>query len=70
MNTLRGNERIVKLIDSEISESVILMVMEYGETDLAQMLQKRQGEKLNINFIKICWEQVRIVVTYKHFLEM
>ena len=33
-------------------------IMECGEIDLANMLMKRQGTPLDIEFVRGCWEQV------------
>jgi hypothetical protein len=33
--------------------------MECGEIDLAHMLQKSQGKRIDWNFVRVCWEQVR-----------
>jgi serine/threonine-protein kinase TTK/MPS1 len=57
LKKLSGNSRIITLHDSEIKKGLILLVMEYGETDLAHILRKENGA-LNISFIKIYWEQV------------
>jgi len=32
--------------------------MEYGEIDLAHILQREQGKPLSMNFIRMYWEQM------------
>jgi len=59
LRKLRNNDRIIQLRDSEINEQhqVILMVMEYGEIDLANLLKKEKGN-ISCNFIRMYWEQM------------
>ncbi|KAI8916652.1 kinase-like domain-containing protein [Powellomyces hirtus] len=60
LKRLKKNERIIQLIDSELNESegYLLMVLEYGEIDLAHILQKEQQSRLSLNFIRMYWEQM------------
>ncbi|KAI8822894.1 kinase-like domain-containing protein [Fimicolochytrium jonesii] len=65
LKRLSSNERIIRLIDSELNEPEghMLMVLEYGEIDLAHMLQKEQngaseGPRLSLNFVRMYWEQM------------
>ncbi|KAJ3091324.1 hypothetical protein HK102_000967 [Quaeritorhiza haematococci] len=60
LRRLSNNERIIRLVDAEISrrDGYILMVLEYGEIDLAHLLQKEQGKRLSLNFIRMYWEQM------------
>jgi serine/threonine-protein kinase TTK/MPS1 len=61
LQRLRGNDSIVTLYDAQVDEahSLIYMVMECGEIDLARLLAKRANDKgLNENFIRLYWQQV------------
>ncbi|KNC99197.1 TTK protein kinase [Spizellomyces punctatus DAOM BR117] len=60
LKRLDGNERIIRLVNAEINEEqgYLLMVLEYGEIDLAHVLQKEQGVPLSLNFIRMYWEQM------------
>lgn len=39
--------------------------MECGEIDLAHVLLKQQGKPINLNFIRLYWEQVRSFISYR-----
>ncbi|ORX93260.1 Pkinase-domain-containing protein [Basidiobolus meristosporus CBS 931.73] len=60
LNRLSKNECIIKLYDSEVNydKGYLLMVMECGEIDLAHVLQRQQGKPINLNFIRMYWEQM------------
>jgi serine/threonine-protein kinase TTK/MPS1 len=60
LNKLKNNERIIRLVDAEHrkSEGTLLMVLEFGEIDLENMLQKNPEEKLTMNTIRSYWEQM------------
>jgi serine/threonine protein kinase len=60
LQKLRNNERIIRLIDAEVNDNFILVVMELGEVDLATLMKREQGN-LSINFIRMYWEQVRLL---------
>ncbi|KAI8849395.1 kinase-like domain-containing protein [Chytridium lagenaria] len=67
LKRLSGCEHIIRLVDSEVDEiaSVIYLVLEYGEIDLARLLVKLNGKPLNPSFIRLYWfqmlEAVRII---------
>ncbi|KAI7845303.1 hypothetical protein COHA_001145 [Chlorella ohadii] len=70
LNSLAGRSNIIQLIDSEVhrSEGLIYMVLEYGDIDLARLLQKHEKarrelaggevEDIDENFIRLYWEQM------------
>ncbi|KAL1924075.1 uncharacterized protein VTP21DRAFT_7110 [Calcarisporiella thermophila] len=60
LKRLTNNERIIKLYDAEVNreKGYLLMLMEYGEIDLAHVLAKQQGKPINLNFIRMYWEQM------------
>ncbi|KAJ3169948.1 hypothetical protein HDU88_000590 [Geranomyces variabilis] len=60
LRRLDKNDRIIHLINSELNEEQghLLMVLEYGEIDLAHILQKEQRSRLSLNFIRMYWEQM------------
>ncbi|RKO93224.1 kinase-like domain-containing protein [Blyttiomyces helicus] len=66
LRKLRNNQRIIRLVDAEIDygRGIILMVLEYGETDLNVLLQKNMksdhSERLTMNFIRNYWEQATV----------
>eukprot|EP00842_Homolaphlyctis_polyrhiza_P001963 jgi/Hompol1/2768/HPOL_001550-RA len=68
LKRLRDHKRIIHLYDSEIvkRDQTMLMVMEYGEADLAQLLNLHQNDVLSINTIRIYWEQILQAVQAIH----
>jgi Protein kinase domain len=67
LNRLRGNPSIIQLFDSQVDlhRKVILLVMEPGEADLNKVLQQQAasaaeegGRTLNMNFIRLTWQQM------------
>ncbi|KAJ3158685.1 hypothetical protein HDU86_002650 [Geranomyces michiganensis] len=60
LRRLDKNDRIIHLVNSELNEEQghLLMVLEYGEIDLAHILQKEQHSRLSLNFIRMYWEQM------------
>ncbi|KAI8896200.1 kinase-like domain-containing protein [Globomyces pollinis-pini] len=68
LNKLKNNDRIIKLIDAEHNhtDKVLMMVLEYGEIDLEQMLQKHPNSRLSLNFIRNYWEQMLQAVQAIH----
>ena len=57
LKKLRGNQHIIQLIDAQVNSDSILMVLEFGEIDLASILKKK-NQKLSMNSIKMYWEQM------------
>ncbi|EPY51063.1 TTK protein kinase Mph1 [Schizosaccharomyces cryophilus OY26] len=68
LRKLSGNDRIVKLYAAEANNSIgqLNMVMEYGETDLAKLLNKYATKPINLNFIRMYWEQMLQAVQIVH----
>ncbi|KAG8776659.1 Dual-specificity kinase, spindle pole body (SPB) duplication and spindle checkpoint function [Ceratobasidium sp. 428] len=69
LKRLDGNERIIKLIDSQAhgkGNRYLMMVMELGEIDLAKLLQERQGQLLQPHWIAIYWQQMLEAVQTIH----
>lgn len=58
LEKLKGVPGIIQLIDYEINEEEILILLEYGDTDLRFILQ----ENLSVNFIRFIWEQIILIV--------
>lgn len=56
-----NDDRIIRLYDWELNSESLLMVLEYGEVDLANLLQKEN----NPSFIKMYWEQVLILCLFR-----
>lgn len=82
LNSLAGRSNIIQLIDSEVhrSEGLIYVVLEFGDIDLARLLQKHektrrereqevgggQAEEIDENFIRLYWEQMLQAVDTIH----
>jgi len=64
LKQLEGNHRIIRLIDSEVragpggSKGYLLLIMEYGEIDLARLLQDQMRNPLNMTWVAYYWQQV------------
>ena len=76
LNRFKGRHHIIQLVDSQIfrEAGIIYMVLEYGEVDLARLLQRRekvrsaegQGDKIDLNFIRLHWQQMLEAVHIIH----
>ena len=72
LKRLRGNPAIIQMYDSEVDlqRKSIFVVMEVGEVDLNQVLQQRALSKtsrsLNMNFIRLTWQQMLSAVHCIH----
>ncbi|EFN53107.1 hypothetical protein CHLNCDRAFT_10750, partial [Chlorella variabilis] len=65
LNSLAGKSNIIQLIDSEVcSCGLIYMVLEFGDIDLARLLQVPEG--IDENFIRLYWEQMLQAVDTIH----
>ncbi|KAK4518173.1 uncharacterized protein ATC70_001524 [Mucor velutinosus] len=58
LRSLNNHAAIVSLLDYRATPSVIYMVMEFGEIDLAQLIQKQTKKAWDINFIRYYWSQM------------
>jgi serine/threonine-protein kinase TTK/MPS1 len=79
---LRGKSNIIQLIDSEVhkAQNLIYMVLEYGDIDLARLLQKQEAARkereaplpqgrmqpADENFIRLYWQQMLQAVDTIH----
>ncbi|KAF7683852.1 putative serine/threonine-protein kinase MPS1 like protein [Astathelohania contejeani] len=68
LDKLRGTNRIIELIDYEITESNISILLEYGEIDLASLIKRNRNNipPLSLNFIRDLWEQMLEIVRVVH----
>lgn len=76
LKRLRGNPAIIQLFDSQVDleRKSILLAMELGEVDLNHVLQqqemamaaKRDRRQLNLNFIRLTWQQMLTAVHSIH----
>jgi serine/threonine-protein kinase RIO1 len=72
LKRLRGNPAIIQMYDSEvdIQRKSIFVVMELGEVDLNNVLQQRAlsetSRSLNMNFIRLTWQQMLSAVHCIH----
>jgi hypothetical protein len=56
LTKVADDDRIIKLWDWEKTDECLMMVLEYGEIDLANLIKKENST----NFIRMYWEQVRV----------
>jgi hypothetical protein len=72
LKSLRGNPAIIQMFDSEVDlgRKSIFVVMEPGEVDLNHVLQQRAlsgtCRSLNMNFIRLTWQQMLSAVHCIH----
>ena len=75
LNRFKGRHHIIQLVDSQILKDygLIYMVLEYGEVDLARLLQRRERartaegqNKIDLNFIRLHWQQMLEAVHIIH----
>ncbi|VEU39317.1 unnamed protein product [Pseudo-nitzschia multistriata] len=72
LKRLRGNPAIIQMYDSEVDlqRKSIFVVMELGEVDLNHVLQQRalseRSRSLNMNFIRLTWQQMLSAVHCIH----
>ncbi|KAI7898129.1 kinase-like domain-containing protein [Cokeromyces recurvatus] len=66
LHILKREERIVSLLDFCITENVIYLIMEFGEVDLARLIQKQAITKWDLNFIRFYWQQMLECVYAMH----
>jgi serine/threonine-protein kinase TTK/MPS1 len=72
LKRLQGNPAIIQMYDSEVdlSRKSIFVVMEVGEADLNHILQQRAlagaCRSLNMNFIRLTWQQMLSAVHCIH----
>ena len=68
LNKLKKSKRIIHLHDAQHDKEsgLLLMVLEYGEIDLEQLLQQAQEQRLSINFVRNYWEQMLQAVQAIH----
>ncbi|KAK3816439.1 MAG: Pkinase-domain-containing protein, partial [Benniella sp.] len=68
LQRLAGNTRIIRLWDAEINSSRghLILLMEYGEIDLAHMLFNQREQDFDIHFIGTYWRQMLEAVQVIH----
>ncbi|KAH9841518.1 kinase-like domain-containing protein [Rhodofomes roseus] len=71
LKRLDGNQRIIRLIDSEVRTPVngkgsLTLVLEFGEIDLAKLLQERQKEALDLVWVAYYFKQMLQAVQVIH----
>ncbi|KAA1118842.1 Dual-specificity kinase, spindle pole body (SPB) duplication and spindle checkpoint function [Puccinia graminis f. sp. tritici] len=68
LERLKGHDRIINLIDSSMDnlQRKVWLVMELGETDLNQLLNRQMGKPISFRFIKHIWEQMLEAVQAVH----
>ncbi|EMR11644.1 hypothetical protein PNEG_00083 [Pneumocystis murina B123] len=68
LKKLSGHERIIKLYDSEINDTkgYLTMILEIGEIDLSHLLAKQHQRPLDINFVRLYWDQMLQAVQAVH----
>ncbi|KAH3682719.1 hypothetical protein WICPIJ_006309 [Wickerhamomyces pijperi] len=66
LKRLREEERVVKLIDESLDQGSLLLVMECGDIDLSQVLQRRMSLKLDFEFIRFHTNEILKCVKAVH----
>lgn len=68
LQRLHDRPTIIQLYDAEVlkSNGTILLVMEYGDIDLAKLLTQRRGKTISANFRKLYWQQMLEAVQTIH----
>ncbi|KAF9909702.1 Dual-specificity kinase, spindle pole body (SPB) duplication and spindle checkpoint function [Linnemannia zychae] len=72
LRRLADNSRIIRLFDAEVNHAkgYLCLVMEYGEIDLALMLQAQHSQPFDIHFIGLYWRQMLEAVQVIHDLKI
>lgn len=68
LQKLQKSDRIIKLVDSEINEDTISIVLELGDIDLKQLIEKNRidDERIDPNFLRLIWQQMLEAVQTVH----
>lgn len=68
LRKLRQNAMVIQLIDAEIREEhrMIDIVLEFGETDLAKMLKQYPNGHIDLNLVRVFWQQMLCAVRAIH----
>ncbi|THV05276.1 Pkinase-domain-containing protein [Dendrothele bispora CBS 962.96] len=72
LKRLEGNNRIIRLIDSEIKRpqnggrGTLMLVMECGEIDLASLMVERASQPLDMIWVAYYWQQMLEAVQVIH----
>jgi len=68
LRKLHNNPMVIQLIDSEIREEhkMIDIVLEFGETDLAKMLKRYPNGHIDLNIVRMFWQQMLCAVKAIH----
>lgn len=68
LRRLKDNPMVIRLVDAEIHhhQRVIDIVLEYGEVDLANLLRVSDEGLLDINTIRVFWQQMLRAVKTIH----
>ncbi|KAF9538307.1 Dual-specificity kinase, spindle pole body (SPB) duplication and spindle checkpoint function [Mortierella hygrophila] len=67
-----NSSRIIRLWDAEVNNAkgYLSLVMEFGEIDLAHMLQNQQTQPFDLHFIGLYWRQMLEAVQVVHDLKI
>ncbi|CAO3677930.1 unnamed protein product [Rhizopus stolonifer] len=66
LESLNKEKNIISLIDHYTTASMIYMIMEYGEIDLATLIRNHSTDEWDINFITYYWGQMLHAVRAIH----
>lgn len=58
MEKLKGNPLVIQLVDYQFCGHVAYIVMELGEVDLAKLLAASKGRNIDMNVIRVYWQQM------------
>ncbi|KAI9256894.1 kinase-like domain-containing protein [Sporodiniella umbellata] len=66
LKSLNEEENIICLVDHHTTSSLIYMIMEYGEIDLATLIHNHSRKDWDINFVRYYWGQMLHAVNAIH----
>ncbi|KAM0673732.1 Serine/threonine kinase mps1 [Gurleya vavrai] len=66
LEKLKGSEEIIQLVDFEKKDETLFLLMEYGETDLANLIKNDKKSFKSINYLKNLWERMLLAIKRIH----
>ena len=66
MQKLKGNPLVIQIIEHQFIGNKVYIVMELGETDLSKLLMASQGKDIDMNVIRVYWQQMLRSVNAVH----
>ena len=66
MEKLKGNPFVIQIVEYQSIGNEVYIVMELGETDLSKLLMALQGKDIDMNVIRVYWQQMLRSVSAVH----